>query len=302
MSTTVSDAEYLRELYQEWTDRMVADPAMSLTAMRSMFDEWGKPALEPEGVTYRSDKLAGVNSLWALPAGADTTRLILYFHGGGFVVGSGDSHRKLAGHLAQALGVTAVAVDYRRAPEHPFPAQIEDAVSVFRALMDRGFESSKMLTAGDSAGGNLAISTVLKLRDLGLPLPSAVIAFSPWLDMALRGSSIETNAATDALVGKPILQAMAEMFLGGADALDPLANPLENEFSGFPPIYINAGSLETLWSDAEALRDKVRAAGGDATFSTVEGMQHVFPALAGRATEVNEEFLRIGAWFRNLRL
>ena len=186
---------------------------------------------------------------------------IVYTHGGGFAVGSADSHRKLAGHLAKALGVTAVVLHYRRAPEHPFPAQIEDAVAAYKALLDKGFDAEKISTAGDSAGGNLAIASVLKMRDLRLPLPGSVIAFSPWLDMALRGATLETNSATDALVSRGILEAMAGMFLGGkTDPRDPLANPLENDFKGFPPLYITAGGAETLLSDSETLHAKARAA------------------------------------------
>lgn len=240
------EAEYLRQLYQNWTDRMTASPDLSIADLRSIFDEWGKAAFEPEDVCYRSDVVGGIAAIWALPRGADKSRVIIYTHGGGFAVGSADSHRKLTGHLAKALGVTALNLDYRRAPEHLFPSQIEDVVSVYKALLGSGFEPSRIITAGDSAGGNLAIASILKMRDLGLPLPGGVIAFSPWLDIALRGETIDTNAATDALVGRPILEGMVSMFLGGnASPLDPLANPLENNFRNFPPLYINASRAET---------------------------------------------------------
>ena len=260
-------ADFLRALYQDWTDRMVADPNLSIANLRSMFDEWGQPALEPENVCYKSDRLGGVEAIWALPVGADNSRAIVYTHGGGFAVGSADSHRKLAGHLAKALNVTAVVLHYRRAPEHPFPAQIEDAVAAYKALLEKGFDAAKISTAGDSAGGNLAIASVLKMRDLRLPLPGSVIAFSPWLDMALRGATLETNSTTDALVSRGILEAMAGMFLGGkTDPRDPLANPLENDFKGFPPLYITAGGDETLLSDSETLHAKARAPGVNTTY------------------------------------
>ena len=184
------EADTLRALYQSWTDQMVANPGLTIANLRSMFDEWGQPALEPENVTYKSDHVGGVEAIWALPVGADAKRVIVYTHGGGFAVGSADSHRKMAGHLAKVLGVTACILHYRRAPEHPFPAQIEDAVAAYKALLAQGFEARNILTAGDSAGGNLAIASVLKFRDLGLPLPGAVIAYSPWLDMALRGKTL----------------------------------------------------------------------------------------------------------------
>ena len=139
------------------------------------------------------------------------------------------------------------------------------------------------------------------MRDLRLPLPGSVIAFSPWLDMAMRGATLETNSATDALVGRTILQAMAGMFLGGkTDPHDPLANPLENDFKGFPPLYINAGAVETQLIDSQSLHAKAKAAGVQTVLSVVPGMQHVFPALAGRAPEANEELRRIAAWYREL--
>lgn len=299
--TVSKEADTLRALYQSWTDQMVANPNLTILNLRSMFDEWGQPALEPENVSYKSDHVGGVEAIWALPAGADASRVIIYTHGGGFAVGSAESHRKMAGHLAKVLGMTSVVLHYRRAPEHPFPAQIEDAVAAYKALIAKGYDPKKILTAGDSAGGNLAISSVLKFRDLGLPLPAAVIAYSPWLDMALRGKTLKTNAATDALVSQAILDGMRGMFLGGkTDPLDKLANPLENDFTGFPPLYITCGSAETLQSDSEALFAKAKAQGVNVTLSVVPGMQHVFPALSGRAPEADQELARIAAWYRAL--
>jgi acetyl esterase/lipase len=294
-----SEADFLRALYQGWSDRMVANPAMTIADLRGLFDEWHQPTLEPEGVTYKSDTVAGVEAIWALPVDADTRKVILYTHGGGFAVGSAASHRKLAGHLAKHLGVTAVVLDYRRAPEHPFPAQIEDATAVYRELLARGFKAQDITTSGDSAGGNLAISTVLKLRDDGVALPGAVIAFSPWLDMEHFGKTLQTNAATDALVSKAVLEAMSGMFLGEKGSrTNPLANPLKASYTGFPRLYINAGSLETLLDNASDLAGIAKAAGVDVTLSVVDGMQHVFPFLAGRAAEADDEMRRIAQWFK----
>lgn len=296
---TSRSADFLRSLYQSWTDRMTANPALTIADLRSLFDEWHQPTLEPEGVTYKSDVLAGVEGVWALPAGADTSKAILYTHGGGFAVGSSASHRKLAGHLAKHLGVTAVVIDYRRSPEHPFPAQIEDATAVYGELLGRGLQPQNLVTCGDSAGGNLAISTVLKLRQQRQPLPGAVIAFSPWLDMEHVGETLQTNEATDALVKKPILEAMSGMFLGEKGSrTDPLANPLKADFKGFPRLYVNAGAAETLLDNATDLAARAKAHGVDVTLSVVDGMQHVFPFLAGRAVEADDELRRIARWYR----
>ncbi len=277
---------------------MVANPGLTIADLRSLFDEWHQPAFEPEGVTYKSEVVAGVDGIWALPIGADVRKVIVYTHGGGFAVGSAASHRKLAGHLAKHLGVTALVIDYRRAPEHAFPAQIEDATAVYRALLARGYRAADIVTAGDSAGGNLAIATVLKLRDDSVELPGAVIAISPWLDMEHVGHTLETNASTDALVSKGILEAMSGMFLGEKGSrVDPLANPLKANYVGFPRLYINAGTDETLLDNAQDLARIAGAAGVAVTLSVVDGMQHVFPCLAGRATEADEEMKRMAQWF-----
>lgn len=294
-----TEADFLRALYQTWSERMAANPEMTIADLRSLFDEWHQPTLEPEGVTYKSETVAGVEALWALPVGADTRKVILYTHGGGFAVGSAASHRKLAGHLAKHLGVTALVLDYRRAPEHPFPAQIEDATAVYRELLARGFKAHDITTSGDSAGGNLAIATVLKLRDDGVALPGAVIAFSPWLDMEHVGKTLQTNDATDALVKKPVLEAMSGMFLGEKGSrTNPLANPLKASYKGFPRLYLNAGSQETLLDNATDLAGIAKAAGVNVTLSVVDGMQHVFPFLAGRAVEADDELHRIAKWFK----
>jgi acetyl esterase/lipase len=278
---------------------MAANPAMGIADLRGLFDEWHQPTLEPEGVTYKSDTVAGVEAIWAMPVDADPKKVILYTHGGGFAVGSAASHRKLAGHLAKHLGVTAVVLDYRRAPEHPFPAQLEDATAVYRELLARGFTAQNITTSGDSAGGNLAIATVLKLRDDGVALPGAVIAFSPWLDMEHVGKTLQTNAATDALVSKAVLEAMSGMYLGEKGSrTNPLANPLKASYTGFPRLYINAGALETLLDNASDLAGIAKAAGVDVTLSVVDGMQHVFPFLAGRAVEADNEMRRIAQWFK----
>lgn len=243
-----------------------------------------------------------MKGIWCKPAGADEKKVVLYTHGGGFAVGSAASHRKLGGHLAKALGATAFVLDYRRSPEHPFPAQIEDAPAAFRALVEQGIAPKDIVTAGDSAGGNLAISTVLRLKQDGDELPGAVIAFSPWTDMEHTGETLERNRPTDALVQKEILQGMSAMFLGeGNDHLrtDPLANPAYADFAGFPRMYINVGTHETLQDNGETVAARAKDAGADVTLNVVDGQQHVFPFMAGRAKVADDELAAIGEWYRN---
>lgn len=297
MPSTESDA--LRAHFQSMTDRMAANPEMDLVTLRSMLEELGARAGEPEGVSYAEADAGGVRALWCLPEGASAGHVVYYMHGGGFVSNTADSHRKLAGHLAKAIGARALVLDYRLAPEHPFPAQIEDAVAGYRWLLGQGIDAGGIITAGDSAGGNLAISLVLKLRDLGEPLPGAVIGFSPWLDMEHKGKTLDTNAATDALVQRAVIENMSAMFLGetGSPA-DPLANPLLADVAGLPPMYLSAGDHETLQDNAERFADKLRAAGIDVALEIAPGQQHVYPFMAGRAPEADATIAGAADWVR----
>src|SRR6476620_9451642 len=177
----VEGKDVLHDLYADWSQIMAATPDLTIRLLRSLFDEWHQPTVEPQGVMYREDTVGGVPGIWCLPEGADSSKVLLYTHGGGFAVGSASSHRKLAAHVAKALGVVAFVLDYRRAPEHPHPAQVEDGVAVFKALVESGIHPHDITTVGDSAGGNLAVAIPLALKEQGEPLPGQVIAFSPWL-------------------------------------------------------------------------------------------------------------------------
>jgi epsilon-lactone hydrolase len=202
--------------------------------------------------------------------------------------------------VAKALGVVAFVLDYRLAPEHPHPAQVDDGVAAFTALVAKGIAPADITTIGDSAGGNLAIAIPLALREQGLPLPGRVIAFSPWLDMENAGATLVTNDATDALITVPLLEGMIAGVLaeGKIDPRTPLANPLYADFAGFPPLYVNAGAVESLVDNATRVAELATAAGVDVTLSVVEGMQHVFPSMAGNAPEADAEIAAIANWYR----
>jgi acetyl esterase/lipase len=292
-------ARFLEELYANWQSRMLANPNYSMEDLRAIFDDWHKPAFEPENVRYNSSSIAEVPVILAIPPDNDGD-VIIYCHGGGFCVGSADGRRKLGGHIAKHLRALVVIMDYRLAPEHPFPAAIEDSVSVYLALHAEHSGTGRILMAGDSAGGNLAIVTALKLRDLGEPLPAGIIAFSPWVDMEVSGESIETNASTDTLVNRPMLEGMVATYLADASPINPLANPLKADLAGLPPVYVNAGSSEALLSDTTRFADAAKAAGVNVTVSIVEGMQHVFPCLAGRARVADDELAQIALWHQSL--
>jgi len=175
-----AQANALKDLYDSFTSRMVANPDMDVAGLRDMLHSLSVLAAEPTGVTYADVDAGGVPAILATPLDARPDYAIVYSHGGGCVTGSADSHRKLAAHLAKAAGTHALVVDYRLAPEHPFPAQIEDLVVAHGWLRANGYAREHTATAGDSAGANLAITSVLKLRELGEPLPAAIVAISPW--------------------------------------------------------------------------------------------------------------------------
>jgi monoterpene epsilon-lactone hydrolase len=295
MPSSQSDA--LRAHYQTMTDRMAADPEMDLVTLRSMLEELSGRAREPEGVTYSEVDADGVHGIWCTPTDATSGRVILYLHGGGFVSNTASSHRKLAGHLAKAAGARAFVLEYRLAPEHPFPAQLEDAVAAYRWLVGQGIEAGHIATAGDSAGGNLSTTLVVKLRELGEALPGAVVAFSPWVDMEHTGKTLETNAETDALVSRGVVGLMSGMFLGESGSpTDPFANPLHADLTGLPPMYVTAGGAETLLDDAQRLHDRAREHGVEVEIAVSPDQQHVFPFMAGRAAEADEAVSAAGAW------
>ncbi len=296
---TSTESKYLADIYAEWLGRMTAEPEMQLPAMRDLFEQWHLVTGEPTEVTYEEVDADGVPSVWCVPQGCVTDRVVLYTHGGGFVVGSRHTHRKLAGHLAKAIGCRALVVDYRRAPEHPFPAQLDDSVRAYRWLLAQGIEAGHIATSGDSAGGNLAISVALKLREDGDPLPAALLPMSPWLDMEHKGETLESNAATDALVQRPILEGMSTMFLGAdGSATDPLANPLYADPAGLPPIFMNVGGHETLLDNAQRFEAMAKRAGVEVRLDVADGMQHVYPFLAGRAPEGDKAVNDMADWVR----
>jgi epsilon-lactone hydrolase len=202
----------------------------------------------------------GVRAEWTSTPQADRDAALLYLHGGGFVIGSLDSHRHLVTEAGRAANAWALALDYRLAPEHPFPAAVEDAVSGYRFLLSGGYAPARIAIAGDSAGGGLVVSTMIAIRDAGLPQPGCGWCTSPWVDMEAIGETMSTKAAADPTVQKAGLLDMAGMYLNGADPCSPLAAPLYADLSGIAPLLIQAGAAETLLDDAIRLAKAAGAA------------------------------------------
>jgi acetyl esterase/lipase len=294
--------DLLGEMYAQWTTEFSANPGMSLQLTRWIFEDWQRATTEPEDVTYRTTSIGGVRGILVTPLDADPRQVLMVLHGGGFALGSASSHRKLAGHLAKACGASAFVVDFRLAPEHPYPAQIDDAQAVYSALVAEGIRPGDITPVGDSAGASIAIALVLRLLQAGETHPERVITMSPWLDMENSGETIETNNDTDFLIAREGLQGNIDRYLSGvASPTDPLVNPLYADFTGFPALYIAVSDTESLYADAERLHKLTEHAGVDVTISVGAGMQHVYPLQAGNLAEADAEIANIATWYRSGR-
>jgi acetyl esterase/lipase len=252
----------------------------------------------PAGVSYTDVDAGGIPSEWIVPEGSPDDRVLLYVHGGGYVLCSMRTHSKLVGHIAKAAGVKALNVDYRLAPEHPHPAAVNDSVAAYEWLLDQGYKPQNIAIAGDSAGGGLTIATLLALRDRGLPLPATAVPLSPWVDLEGTGDTMKTHSDRDLLVNEVGLKAMADLFLSGGDAHDPLAAPLHADLRGLPPLYIQVGDDETLLDDSRRIAAKAQAVGVDVRLDVFPEMQHVFQMGAGNMPEADDAVARIGAYLR----
>lgn len=289
----------LKKLYVGFSAQLAADPEMPLDELRRMFEHLGDVSGEPSGTDYLEVDAGGVAAMWAVPKGAAQDRVILCTHGGGYVTGSMYSHRKLYGHVAKAIGCRALIVDYARAPEQVHPGPVDDCARAYRWLLDQGIRPNHVAVTGDSAGGALAVTTLLRAREQGLPMPAATMPLSPWVDMEATGESFQANKDKDALVSGDIIKVMASTFLGeGGNPKDPLANPLYAELHGLPPMYIQVGGDETLLDDSRKLADAARRAGVDVRIDVEPGMQHVYHFLAGNAPEADEAIQKLAAWVR----
>ena len=270
----------------------------SISEIRDRNEHWGDMTAEPGGVDYLETEVAGLPALWAVPEGSQEDRVILALHGGGFIGGSIYTHRKLFAHLAKAAGTRALISGYRLVPEYAHPAPLEDATTAYRWLLDQGIHARDIAVAGDSAGGGLALTTLLHARELGLPLAAGVMLMSAWVDMTASSDTYESNRDNDPFFKKEAVEALAANFLRGADAKDPLASPLFADLKGMPPMHIQAGGDEALAGESVALAEAARLAGVDVRVEVFPGQLHTFQMAAGRAAEADEAIRKLADWVR----
>lgn len=268
-------------------------PPPTIEEQRAGFDGMGDLMPPPEGTTHEDFKIGDMDARLVSAEGAGKQRTMLYLHGGGYVIGSIRSHYGLAGRLSEASDASVLQIDYRMAPENPFPAAIDDALSAYRWLLDEGHAAGSIVIAGDSAGGGLTIATLVAIKDAGLATPAAGICMSPWVDLEGLGESMTTKADVDPLVQKDGLLNWAGLYLGDADPRTPLAAPLYADLSGLPPLLIQVGTAETLLDDARRLYEKAVAAGVDTCLEEWDDMIHIWHFFAPMLSDGRKAISRI---------
>jgi len=252
----------------------------------------------PKDVHCEPVNAGGAPAEWITTPGVVTDRVICYLHGGGYVLGSINTHREMASRLSRAASARVLILDYRLAPEHPFPAAVDDSTAAYRWLLSVGVNPARLIIADESAGGGLTVATLVALRDAGEPLPAAGICLSPWVDLECLGESIVTKAEIDPVVNKDHILMLAKAYLGNTDPCTPLASPLYADLTGLPPLLIQVGTAECLFDDARRLANRARAAGVDVTLEPWDDMIHMWHMFAAILPEGQQAIDRIGEFIR----
>jgi len=282
-----------RHLLQGKLRREVFTSQTSIPAFRELCEKGAsRYARIPAGVVIKPAEIGGIRSEWIVPAGSDQSKVVLYVHGGGYVSGSCNDHRGFVSKFARNCGYVNMVYEYRLAPEHPFPAALEDSVTVYQWLLSNGFSPSNILVAGESAGGGLCLALLLALRDRDIPLPAAAVAISPWTDLTCSSDSYVTKNRVS-LAPKDSWTLFSRCYTGGQDAANPLISPLFGDLAGLPPLMINAGMDDELYEDAEKFSAKAAKAGVNVVFRPGKGMVHCYPLLAPMFREATEEMEEI---------
>ncbi len=257
--------------------------------LRTVFGVKAKRALEH-----------GLPALWMQPRRASDDKLLLYLHGGAYIMGNIATHRQFVSFIAREAGVRALLPEYRLAPEHRFPAAVDDAAGLYRALLADGYAPNNVVVAGDSAGGGLTMAMLLALRDAGDPLPAAACLLSPWLDLAAAGETMMTHAEKDPWFKPQDMPVVADYYCEQEQRKDPLVSPVYADLSRLPPLYIQVGGEEILLSDSTRAADKVTASGGKVEIEIWPGMWHVFQMFVYLMPEAKTATRKIGAYIRRV--
>jgi acetyl esterase/lipase len=269
-----------------------------LAERRRRLDVLGGSYPLPGDIRVEPTSVQGVPAEWTEAPGADASRVLLYLHGGGYCAGSLASHRPMVAEAGRQAGLRTLALDYRLAPEHPFPAALEDALAGYRHLLESGFAPGRIAIGGDSAGGGLTAATLLAIRDQGLPMPGCAWLVSPWVDLESTSASMESKAATDPMVQKVYLLEIAALYRGAAGARTPLVSPLHADLHGLPPLLIQVGSAETLLDEGVAFAGKAGAAEVAVTLEIWPDMIHVWHLFHPQLAAGRRAIARAGGFIR----
>ena len=254
------------------------------------------PYPQPKDIAWESVDAGGVPCEWNTPDNAVPGRIIVYYHGGGYVIGSVKGHRGLCSNLARATRARVLSVDYRLGPEHPFPAAVEDAVAAYRYVLGQGADPAKVALGGDSAGGGLTLGALLEIRAAGDPLPGAGLCLSPWVDMTMSNASIQEVADRDPMLSQAVLTLFRDAYLADGDPKAPTASPLFADLAGLPPLLVQAGRAEVLIGEIEDFVGRAKAAGVEVTFEPWDDMIHVWQTFADMLPEGRQAIADIGKY------
>jgi acetyl esterase/lipase len=287
------------DFYAEMTRRFGLTDSLDL--WRDISERLHQLTPEPEDVTYKEVTANGVPAILITPAESSADHILLHCHSGGGVTASMWQERKAIGHLAKASGAQALAINYRLAPEDKFPAQIDDVEAAFRWLLDQGYDPSRIVSSGDSIGGNFAVNLALTLQRKNAPLPGAVVSISPWFDMELNNGTITSNASNDKMLSHDLLRGFTDAMLDGTGIAlaDPRINLAKADPAGLPPTIIYYGEYELLVDDSKQFAERARAAGVDLELRSLPEGQHNFFLGAGHVPEITAAVAEIGSWVRS---
>jgi monoterpene epsilon-lactone hydrolase len=287
--------EFVADLLRRGQD--VTEP-LPLAARRRAFDRFAGRRPLPVGVAVESKWANGVGSEYIWSEESDASRAVLYLHGGGFTMGSLDSHREMAARVAKATQSAVLLLGYRLAPEHPYPAALNDVTAGFRFLLSEGFALNRIALVGDSAGGGLGLAALVSWRDAGEPLPACVVCLSPWLDLTLRFARSLTKTVRDPVNTIEALREAAGCYAASSPLDSPTISPLFADLTGLPEMLVQVGTAELLLAEARSLVANARAVGVKAELDEYEGLIHVFQLLAGGSIEAERALERLGSFVR----
>ncbi len=247
----------------------------------------------PEGISIKQEVIHTIISEWIIPENALEKKLIFYVHGGGYVSGSCNDHRNLVSKIARSAGINTLLFEYGLAPEHPFPAAINDSVNIYSAVLEKGYKAENMVMMGESAGGGLCLATLLALRDKNIPLPKAAVAISPWTDLSCSNETYFTKNKVS-LAPLNSWNVFSHYYVAKSEVRNPYISPLFGNLEGLPPLFINAGNSDELFDDGRKFAEKAKQAGVDVFFREGHGMVHCYPMMAPffpEATEAMNEII-----------